>query len=64
MWELVLGYTAMWLLGYWAAHIRLTGQRNKVLMILTEARDILAHLESDRSKVGGTDGKGLEEAGK
>ena len=39
--------------GYWAAHIRLTAERLKVLRILTEARDILVQLEADRSSVGG-----------
>ena len=36
--------------GYWAAHIRLTAKRLKVLGILTKARAILAKLESDRSR--------------
>ena len=40
-------------IGYWAAHIRLTAERLKVLGILTEARDILVQLEADRSRVGG-----------
>jgi len=42
-----------WCLGYWAAHIRLTSKRNAVLFILSEARAILAKLESDRSRVDG-----------
>ncbi len=40
-------------LGYWAAHIRLTHKRNNILLILSEARAILAKLEADRSKGGG-----------
>jgi len=39
-----------WCLGYWAAHIRLTSKRNAILFILSEARAILAKLESDRSR--------------
>ena len=38
-------------IGYWAAHIRLTRKRDAILFILSEARAILAKLESDRSKV-------------
>ena len=47
--ELVAVLAVAWGLGYWAAHIRLTAKRLKVLGILTEARDILAMLEADRS---------------
>lgn len=39
-----------WVLGWWAAHIRLTNDRIKVLRILTEARTILTKLESDKGR--------------
>ena len=37
-------------LGYWAAHIRLTSKRRMIVGLLTEARDILTRMESDRGK--------------
>ncbi len=57
-----LGYIAMWCLGYWAAHIRLTSRRAQALRQLRTAKDILAVTEAvvqaeravptGRSKVG------------
>ena len=64
MLTLVLGYTAMWLLGYWAAHIRLAGQRIQVLRLMRKADEILGiakaldqleKLTPDRSKVSDED---------
>lgn len=49
---LISALAVAWGLGYWAAHIRLTNERIKVLRCLAEATRILAHLESDRSKGG------------
>ena len=55
--DIVVTGIVMAMLGYWAAHLRFTVERRKILRILTEAAAILTRLEDDRSRVdrGGVD---------